>query len=66
MTIGSFGFNFGIEKGLSAIVAPIAGAYPALFALLAFIIFKDPITNQQKIGMIITLCGIILLAYFSR
>jgi len=66
LSIGTFGFNFGIEKGLSAIVAPIAGAYPALFALLAFIIFKDPITNQQKIGMIITLCGIILLAYFSR
>jgi drug/metabolite transporter (DMT)-like permease len=66
LTIGSFGFNFAIGNGLSSIVAPIAGAYPALFALLAYIIFKDPITNQQKIGMILTLCGIILLAYFSR
>ena len=66
LTLGTFAYNFAITKGLSSIVAPIAGAYPALFALLAFIVFKDPITNQQKLGMIITLIGIILLAYFSR
>lgn len=66
LTIGTFSYNFAITKGLSSIVAPIAGAYPALFALLAFIVFKDPITRQQKSGMITTLVGIILLAYFSR
>ncbi len=66
LTIGSFSFNFGISRSLSSIVAPIAGAYPALFALLAFLIFKDPITGQQKTGMVIVLLGVILLSYFSR
>lgn len=65
LTLGSFAFNLAIENGPSSIVAPISGAYPALFALLAYIIFKDPITHQQKFGMVITLCGILLLAYFS-
>lgn len=66
LTVGAFAFNFAIGQGLSSIVAPIAGAYPALFALLAYFIFKDPITHQQKFGMIVTLCGIVLLSYFSN
>ena len=66
LTIGSFSFNLAIGEGLSSIVAPIAGAYPALFALLAYFIFRDPISKQQKLGMAGTLFGIILLAYFSR
>lgn len=66
LTIGGFAFNLGINNGLSSIVAPIAGAYPALFALIAYFVFKDPITRQQKIGMVITLLGIIALAYFGK
>ena len=66
LTAGSFAFNFAVGQGLSSVVASIAGAYPALFAFLATITFKDPITRQQKMGMIITLIGIILLAYFSQ
>ena len=66
LTTASFSFNFAIGQGLSSIVAPIAGAYPALFALLAYFIFKDPSGKHQKLGMITTLLGIILLAYFSR
>jgi drug/metabolite transporter (DMT)-like permease len=66
LTLGSFSFNFAIGKGLSSIVAPIAGAYPALFAFLAFLIFKDPMSRQQKLGMVVVLLGIILLSYFSR
>jgi len=66
LNAGAFSFNFAISQGLSSIVAPIAGAYPALFAFLAYFIFKDPITHQQKLGMVITLSGIILLAFFSR
>jgi drug/metabolite transporter (DMT)-like permease len=66
LTVGGFGFNIGVGQGLSSVVAPIAGAYPALFALLSCLIFKDPITRQQKYGMVVTLVGIILLAYFSR
>lgn len=65
LTSGTYAYNFAIGQGLTSIVAAITGAYPALFALLAYIIFKDPITHQQKFGMFVILLGIILLAYFN-
>lgn len=63
--LADFSFNFGISKGLTSVVAPIAGSYPTLFALLAFIIFKDKITRQQILGITITLVGIVLLVFYS-
>lgn len=60
-----FAFNIGISSGFTSIVAPIAGAYPTLSAIIAYKVFKDPITKQQIIGIIITLCGIILLSLLS-
>lgn len=66
LTVGTIAYNIAISKGLAAIVAPVAGAYPALFALLAYFIFKDTITKQQKIGMVVILVGIVLLSYLGR
>ncbi|MBI2020759.1 DMT family transporter [Candidatus Daviesbacteria bacterium] len=63
--IAELSFNLGISKGLVSIVAPIAGANPTLFVVLAFLIFKDPITRQQILGIITTLVGIVLLSIFS-
>ena len=63
--IAEFSFNSAISRGLTAIVAPIAGSYPTLFAVLAFLIFKDPITRQQIFGIIVTLIGIVLISIFS-
>ena len=65
LPMGAFSLNFALQKGSSPIVTPIAGAYPVLFVLLAFFIFKDPITRQQISGIVITLIGIILLSIFS-
>jgi drug/metabolite transporter (DMT)-like permease len=62
---GDFAFNYGINNGLTAVVAPIAGAYPTLFAVIAFFVFKDPIKKQQFIGIIITLIGIVCLSFVS-
>lgn len=62
---GELAFNFAISQGLTSIVAPIAGSYPTLFVILAFLIFKDPITRQQIVGIITTLIGIVLLSIFS-
>lgn len=62
---GGYSFNIGISLGLTSVVAPIAGSYPTLFVVLAFLIFKDPITRQQIAGIITTLIGIILLSVFS-
>ena len=63
--VGSFSFNFALGKGLTAIVAPIAGSYPTLFVVLAFLVFRDSITRQQIFGIVITLIGIVLLSIFS-
>jgi drug/metabolite transporter (DMT)-like permease len=60
--IAIFSFNIAVAKGQSSIVAPIASSYPALFALLAYFVFKDKLTKQQIIGMFTTLIGIILLS----
>lgn len=58
-----FSYNFAISKGQVSLIAPIAGSYPTLFVLLSFIIFRDSITKQQLFGIIITLLGIVLLAF---
>lgn len=63
--VAEFSYNFAISKGLVAIVAPIAGANLTLFAVLAFLIFKDPIKKQQIFGIITTLTGIVLLSILS-
>ena len=63
--VGALSFNLAIEKGFTSIVAPIAGSYPTIFVLLAYLIFRDPITRQQIAGIIITLFGIVMLSVFS-
>lgn len=63
--IAELTYNLGISKGLVTVVAPIAGANQTLFVVLAFLMFKDPITKQQIIGIITTLLGIVLLSVFS-
>jgi len=60
-----FSFNFAISRGLTAIVAPIAGSYPTLFVVLAFLVFKNPIKRQQIFGIILTVFGIVLLSFLS-
>lgn len=62
---GNFSFNYAISIGKSSIVAPIAGSSLTLYVLLSFFIFKDKITKQQILGIIITLVGIVLLSFFS-
>lgn len=65
LRFGDFSFNIGISKGMTAVVAPISGAFPTLFALLSFFVFKDPIKKQQILGIIVTLVGIVLLSALS-
>lgn len=47
LRIGDIAFNLGLHAGLAKIVAPVAGAYPTLFVILAFFIFKDPIKKTS-------------------
>ncbi len=64
-TAGDFGYNFALSKGLNSVVAPVAGSYPTLFVLLAFLVFKEPVTKQQIIGIVTTLIGVVLLSILS-
>lgn len=63
---GDIALNSGISAGLASTVAPIAGASPTLFILLASLIYKDPVSTQQKVGIGISLLGIVLLSFWGR
>jgi len=63
--VAEYSYNYAITQGQIAVVAPIAGANPTLFAVLAFLFIKDPISKQQIIGVIITLAGIATLSFAS-
>lgn len=65
LRIGDIVFNLGLYSGLAKIVAPLAGAYPILFVVLAFLVFKDLIKRQQLVGISITLVGIVVLSFLS-
>lgn len=62
---GEYAFNFAISKGYTSVVAPIAGAYPILFVFLAHYFFKDKLTFRQRIGIVISLVGIMVLSIVS-
>lgn len=60
--MGSLAYNLALVRGSTAIIAPIAGSYPVLFVLLSYWVFKQTVTRSQKLGMIVTLAGIVGLA----
>lgn len=60
---GDFAFNIGASMGLTATVAPIGGAYPTLFAVLSYFVFRDPLNKKQIAGIIITLLGLVALGF---
>lgn len=61
--IAEIGYNLGVGSASVTLVAPIGGSYPILSVLLCYLIFKDPIAKLQKLGIAITLSGMITL-YF--
>jgi uncharacterized membrane protein len=63
--IAEYSYNYAITAGQVAVVAPIAGANPTLFVVLAFLFLKDPIRKQQIAGIVATLAGIVLLSFAS-
>lgn len=63
VTMAIYAYNFAIIKGQTAVVAPIVGSYPILFITLCHFVFKDKLTKQQLIGVLITLLGIVTLSF---
>lgn len=64
-TTALFAFNFALEHGQNSVVSPLSSSYPALFALIAYFVFKDRLTKQQILGIVITLAGVISLSLVS-
>lgn len=53
-------FNVGLSWFGSTLIAPIAGAYPSLFIILSFIFFHDAIKLRQRVGIFITIIGVVI------
>jgi len=58
-------YNLGVLKGYVSVVSPIAGSSPVVYFLLTRLIFKEPLTRQQKTGIFFALTGIILISIAS-
>lgn len=65
LVVATFGINSALSLGQSSIVAPIAGSYPALFAVVSYMVFKEKISKQQIAGIVLSLIGIIALSFLS-
>lgn len=63
LTAALFAYNFALANGQNAIVSPVSSTYPVLFAIIAYFVFKDRLTIQQLIGMVLTLAGIVFLSF---
>jgi DME family drug/metabolite transporter len=58
-------YAYALTKGETAIVAPIAGSYPAVFVVLAYIVFRERIRPIQYAGVAATVVGIVGLSLLS-
>lgn len=61
---GDFSYNLGILYGYTSIVAAVAGVSPVLFVILSRFVFHEYLTRQKKLGIVLTLFGIILISVF--
>jgi len=55
-------YNFALTRGNSSLVAPIAGSYSGLFAILSYVAFKEKLTRLQILGVIIIFGGVVVLS----
>lgn len=60
-----YAYSLALQQGFVSIVAAITGSYPVLFVILSFVFFKEKVSKQQILGIIVTLIGIVLLSAFS-
>jgi len=63
---GDLALSIAISQGMTSVVTPIAGSYSTLFALLAFVVFKEPLSKRQWLGVTVTLTSICALRYVSK
>lgn len=57
-----FGYSIGLEHGLTAIVSPVAAAFPLVTVVLAKIVLKEKVVLNQFLGIVAIIGGVILLS----
>ncbi len=62
---GTMLYAYALTKGETAVVAPIAGSYPAVFVVLAYFVFRERMRAVQYIGVVATVAGIVGLSVLS-
>ncbi len=60
--IGLFAYNIGTQYSYTSIISPISAAAPVITIILAMLILKERMATSQKIGMIMVILGLMLLA----
>lgn len=60
--VGLLSYNLGVTYNYTDIVAPISSASPLVTIILAMLLLKERLTNNQKLGIGLVLIGLILLS----
>ncbi len=59
---GTAALTFALTRGNSSIVAPIAGSYGGLFAIMSYLKFKEKLTKLQILGVLLIFTGVVALS----
>ena len=60
--IGFLSYNLGVTYGYTFIVAPVSGAAPVIVILFSLLVLKEGLSGNQKLGVLLTLVGLIAIA----
>jgi transporter family protein len=59
--VGQWAFYHALKVGDISQVTPVSGAYPLVAAILAWMIFREPITITRVVGVLLIVTGALLL-----
>jgi len=59
--VGQMAFYHALKSGTLSQVAPVAGVYPLVAALLGWWVLREPITLSRGLGVLCVVAGLILL-----
>lgn len=65
INVGGFSIAAALRHGSASIVGPISGAYPVLFVIGAYLVFREKLLRHQIAGTVLALAGVIALSAMS-
>ncbi|KKR05540.1 MAG: Drug/metabolite transporter [candidate division WS6 bacterium GW2011_GWF2_39_15] len=63
--LGGLSFTIALNFGNPNILNPISSCSPIITAIISYFLFREKLTFQKYIGILITTLGVILLGYFK-